>query len=182
MRCIDEQKLLIPKIKGYVRSPNHTYPYFLASILDNVAVAFGAWQPHPVGMAPENGAPNENLIGYIPTIERLHSYAMRIFDGVALPNHGGMVGRLKQGQVLVNRVSNVCQRYSDRYRMNNGIPMTKNSLPGVSFVKTDNTPVGEATVNTACLNVLPLTVRSLVPMSTVTVFETAGRICISGMV
>ena len=70
-------------------------------------VAFGTWQPLPVGMAPENGAPNENLVGYIPTIERLHSDAMRIFDGVALPNHGGMVGRLKHSQVLVNRVTAV---------------------------------------------------------------------------
>ena len=135
------KKLLIPKIKGYVRSPNHTYPYFLASILDNVAVAFGAWQPHPVGMAPENGAPNENLIGYIPTIERLHSYAMRIFDGVALPNHGGMVGRLKHSQVLVNRVSNVCQRYSDRYRMKNGIPMTKNSRKWFIFPYDKRVPI-----------------------------------------
>ena len=131
-------------------------------------MAFGAWQPLPVGMAPENGVPNENLIGYVPNIERLHSDAMCIFDGVNLPNHVGMVGRLKHNQVLTNRVSNVCQRYSDKYRMKSGVPKPKTYLPGISFVETDRTQEGEASVNTATLNTLPVTVRSLVPMSTVT--------------
>ena len=79
-----------------------------ATVLQNTPpVAFGAWLPLPANMTPDNGVPNENLVGYVPNIERLHNDAMRIFDGVQLPNHVRMVGRLKHSQVLTIRVSNV---------------------------------------------------------------------------
>ena len=109
---------------------------------------FGAWEPLLNGMAPANGVPNSNLLGYLPC-ERLTPEGIQKISNIIFPDGNDMQSRLKWCPELVARVSGTLKTMDSKFKMSVGVPGhgTNTALLGWTLVREAGQTPGQRNAN-----------------------------------
>lgn len=118
-------------------SPLVTSRYVEATIAQNTAKRFGAWQPLPDAMMPVGAIPTQNLLGYRPNVEKLNAEGLQAISNPAFPDGPGMAARLKWSSLLLFRVNGTLKKMAERYKMFVGRPTSGPNSAGVGWIRVD---------------------------------------------